>query len=93
MSVVSRGNMCKGADNMRPGGDNGFIPSKEEQFICEFERELGIQDVLFEVFERSIKRFGYCIALTDDCWRATVGETRVDVEQFKERGNVQHSYF
>ena len=88
-----RGNMCKGADNMRPGGENGFVPSKEEQFICEFERELGIQDVLFEVFERSIKRFGYCIALTDDCWRATVGETRVDVEQFKEHGNVQHSYF
>lgn len=47
----------------------------------------------FEVFERSIKRFGYCIALTDDCWKATVGETRVDVEDFKEHGNVQHSYF
>lgn len=34
--------MCKGADNMRPGGELGFVLSKEEQFICDFERKLGI---------------------------------------------------
>ena len=78
---------------MRPGGELGFEPSDEEKFICQFERKLEIQNIQFEVFERSIKRFGYCIALTDDCWRATVAETKVDVEKFKEHGNVQHSYF
>ena len=31
--------------------------------------------------------------LTDDCWKATVAETHVDVSKFKEHGNVQHSYF
>ena len=85
--------MCKGADNMRPGGDNGFVLSKEEQFICDFERKIGIKNVCFEVFERSIKRFGYCIALTDDCWEATVAETRIDPDELKEHGNVKHSYF
>ena len=40
-----------------------------------------------------MKRFGYAVDLTDDCWRATVAETHIDTEKFKEHGNIQHSYF
>ena len=45
------------------------------------------------MFERCVKRFGYAVDLTDDCWRATVDETHVNIEKFKEFGNIQHSYF
>ena len=48
---------------------------------------------MFETFERCIKRFGWTCHLTDDCWRSTVGETHIDVEKFKEEGNIQNSYF
>lgn len=34
--------MCKAGEDMRPGGDNGFIPSDEEMFIINFEQKLGI---------------------------------------------------
>ena len=52
-----------------------------------------MQDVTYEIFERCVKRFGYAVDLTDDCWRATVAETHVDIEKFKEPGNIQHHYF
>ena len=57
------------------------------------EKQLLIQEIEFETFERCIKRFGYAVALTDDCWSATVAETKVDILKFKEHGNIQHSYF
>jgi len=86
------GNICKAAESLRPGKST-VPPSQVEQFVIDLEQQLGIQDVQFETFERSIKRFGFRIALTDNCWRATVAETRVDVSKFKEHGNIQHSYF
>ena len=52
------------------------------------EKQLLIQDIEFETFERCIKRFGYAVALTDDCWSATVAETKVDILKFKEHGNI-----
>ena len=63
-----RGNMCKGGENIRPGSNTPGQPTDEEYFVCQFEQKLQIQSIQFDVFERSIKRFGYCIALTDDCW-------------------------
>lgn len=86
------GNICKAAESLRPGKST-VPPSQVEKFVIDLEKQLGIQDVQFETFERSIKRFGFRIALTDDCWRATVAETHVDVSKFKEHGNIQHSYF
>ncbi len=80
------GNICKAADDMRPKSLG--LPSEEERFICNLEKNLQIQTVEYETFERCIKRFGYRIALTDDCWRATVNETHVDVSKFKEHGNI-----
>ena len=85
------GNICKAADDMRPKSLG--LPSEEEAFVINFEKQLNIQHVEYETFERCIKRFGYRIALTDDCWRSTVAETNVDVSKFKEHGNIQHSYF
>ena len=49
--------------------------------------------ISFRIFERCVKRFGYAIDLTDDCWRATVAETGVDVEKFADQDNLQHSFF
>lgn len=86
--------MCKGAEDLRPSnGDSPQAYSEVEQFIAKMELKLNIQDINYDIFERCIKRFGYAVDLTDDCWRATVAETRVDVAAFKEHGNMQHSYF
>lgn len=71
---------------MRPGSD--VVYSETEQFISKLEQDLLLQNILYEVFERSIKRFGYAVDLTDECWRATVAETRIDVEKFREHGNI-----
>ena len=67
--------------------------SKVENKVAHMEMGLNIQSVEFETFERCIKRFGYCVDLNDECWAATVNETHVDIEKFKEHGNVQHSFF
>ena len=88
---MRRGNLCKAGDNMRPGSD--VLYSDTEQFIAELERDLLLQNIMYEAFERSVKRFGYAVDLTDECWRATVAETRVDISKFREHGNIQHSYF
>lgn len=87
LTVCRRGNLCEAQASMRPN-DAGFNQTASERYICDLEYQLEIQNIQFEVFERCIKRFGYCIALTDDCWRATVAETHIDVEKFKEHGNV-----
>lgn len=81
-----RGNLnyCKGGEDLRPGMNYSAV----ERQVAEMERTLQIQDIEFETFERCIKRFGYAVALTDDCWSATVAETRVDVSKFKEHGNI-----
>ena len=84
--------MCQGAENVRPGADAANY-SDVERFIAKMELGLNIQDIYYDVFERCVKRFGYAVDLTDDCWNATVAETRVDVSKFKEHGNVQHSFF
>ena len=81
------GNLCTGGVNIRPGQE-GPVFSEVEKFIAEQENNLNIQHVLYEVFERCVKRFGYAVDLTDDCWRATVDETHVDIEKFKEFGNI-----
>ena len=65
------GNMCKAGDDVRPGPRY----SKSELMLVEFEKELSLQNVSYDVFERCVKRFGYAVDLTDDCWRATVQET------------------
>ena len=78
-----RGNMCKAADDMRPG-ESKIVYSEVEKAVIEMEKSLGIADIDFERFERSIKRFGYCIDLTDDCWKVIASETRVDVAKFQE---------
>lgn len=83
--------MCKSAEDHRPGGEINF--SQNELDIQKHEAKLDVQDVSYDVFERCIKRFGYAVDLTDDCWRATVAETHVNIENFKEHGNVQHSFF
>ena len=57
------------------------------------ELGLDIQDIEYDTFERCVKRFGYSVDLTDDCWKATVAQTKVDISKFKEHGNVQHSFF
>ena len=82
--------MCKASEDIRPGQVNY---SENEKMLAEYEKQLDVQQVSYDIFERSVKRFGYAVDLTDDCWRATVQDTNVDVEKFKEHGNIQHSYF
>lgn len=79
--------MCKAGDNLRPG-ETAVVYSAVEKDVITMEKMLEIDEIEFEVFERSIKRFGYCVDLTDDCWRATVNETHVDISKFQESGNI-----
>ena len=83
-----RGNLCKSGSDLRPGADDVQAYSDVERFIASVELKLCINGINFDIFERCIKRFGYAVDLTDDCWKATVAETHVDVSKFKEHGNV-----
>ena len=86
-----RGNLCKASEDMRPGSDVQY--SQVESFITKLETKLAINKIEYEIFERAVKRFGYAVQLTDECWKATMAETTIDVEKLKEPGNILKSYF
>lgn len=87
-----RGNLCKASQDLRPS-ETEIVYSDVEKDVMEMEKLLGIQDVEFEVFERSIKRFGYCVDLTDDCWKAISQETQVEIAKLQDHNEIQHSFF
>ena len=51
--------------------------SEVENLVSDAEKGLNLYKLHFEVYERALKRHGYLIDITDDCWASIELETNI----------------
>ena len=61
--------------------------------IAQDELSIGLTQTSFDMFEKGIKRFGYCNDPTDDCLKAVIQYTKLDPKVFDQEDSITYAYF
>lgn len=84
-----RGSVC-GAGAYLGEWRPSFPVSDTERIVLDRERETGLFDVMFPIYENAVKRYGYSKGvLNDDCLREISTEINFTFDELEVRSSVQ----